>query len=357
MASSAKVYISAYLVRNGEKTVGCTVKSSVIDGVRTSRLIGFDLNPCVDDYLKVIQLVGDTSLDGFIIPDILLLVKTDDFFRGKFTGIETKRENRLRKQYTLKRGEKKVSVFTSERVQFSRNMDNRFDVTSLKTLLGGAEWQPVSKISDVKQGASSSTGATTIISKSTGAVKKDIANKPAEKKKKRVSVKFQNVEPEGDILYQTLHASGETKYLEKYGDLFDAPSGLIVNCISADAHMGKGIATMFAVKYPDDKIALGLQNLRVGVTYFFGKHDIVQRGYLVTKDVYSSKPTEIAIQACLKSLFHYCMKNAVKEVHMPRIASGLDRMDWVKIREMVISSIGELSLKCVVYVWNGAENS
>lgn len=137
MASSARVFISSYLIRDNDRSVGVTVKSVVDGEIRNGKIIGFDMSPDVSKYTKIIQTSGDASLDGIIIPDAKLLVKIDDFFKGSFLGVEVKREVKLRKTFNINRGGRKVSIFTLERVRFEKASNVKIDFSALKKYVGG----------------------------------------------------------------------------------------------------------------------------------------------------------------------------------------------------------------------------
>lgn len=343
MASNVRGFIGSYLIRDGEKTVGCTVKSNVVDGVRNGRIIGFNLNPSVDEYFKIVQLSGDSSLDGMIIPDTSLLVKIDDFFKGQFVGIEIRKEVRLRKQYTVNRNGKTVQIFSMERMHYERVNYDKLDLDSLKTFVGGDTWEPVTRTRLNKDKINEKTGDAKVIRTDTSVHK----GKKGEEKKKKIASVFK--EPEEIKMYEKLNSAGSTIIIEKIGNLFSIESGLIVNCISADVHMGAGIAKDFDRKFRLDKETLKMKKTKVGVAYIINDDTAVSRGYLVTKDTYDSKPTEDTMRSCLKSLFRQCERARIREVFMPKIGCGLDKMKWEDVRQWIEEYIDGKDLKVVIF--------
>ena len=56
---------------------------------------------------------------------------------------------------------------------------------------------------------------------------------------------------------------------------------------------------------------------------------------LVTKEKFSDKPSYQSIKESLKEMRTHCIDNNVDIISMPRIASGLDKMEWNVIHGML----------------------
>lgn len=263
MVSSGKPFFGSYLVRDGDKAVGCAVKSSVTNGVRSGKLLGFDISPDVTKYRRIVVLSGDPNLDGMLIPDTSILVKISDFFAGKFSGFEIGRESKLYDKYTLIRDGVRVKVSETERIRYERVPRSNLDLESLKSYVGGESWQPTKRRNknendkvDKNSEGKRETGSE---SKKEVKVKKTVSQVNVEGKHKRTvvsSVDSISQDASTDVDVERRDASGSLIYSEVHGDLFEVETGLILNCISADAHMGAGIAKRFAEEFPDDKILL-----------------------------------------------------------------------------------------------------
>lgn len=61
--------------------------------------------------------------------------------------------------------------------------------------------------------------------------------------------------------------------------------------------------------------------------------------YLVTKQRYFEKPTYETFQSAWNSFLNLAYKHKIKMVLVPRLASGLDRLEWPQVRSMMKSSV------------------
>lgn len=129
-------------------------------------------------------------------------------------------------------------------------------------------------------------------------------------------------------------------------DLFALPGDYVLaHCISADARMGKGIAAEFVRRFdlrPLQEQA-ARQPLEIG--------SCVRQGRvmnLVTKAKYFNKPTYASLTEALHSLREVCEADGVTRLAMPRIGSGLDRLRWEKVREIVLDVFADSPIEIVV---------
>lgn len=116
------------------------------------------------------------------------------------------------------------------------------------------------------------------------------------------------------------------------GDLFTSENSL-AHCVSADLHMGAGIATIFKKKYNNiDK--LKKQNIKTGgVCTLKNKERFIF--YLVTKNKYYEKPKIEDLEKCLINLFEFLIKNDIRKISMPRIGCGLDKLNWNDVEKII----------------------
>ena len=123
-------------------------------------------------------------------------------------------------------------------------------------------------------------------------------------------------------------------YQETYGDLFQVDKKYyLAHCISADFALGKGIAVEFNKRY-DMKKKLHNQ--------FIVNDDCWPTCYmidnvfnLVTKEKYWHKPTYQTLRAALVDMRKHIERYDIKYVAMPMIGSGLDRLEWYKVSEII----------------------
>jgi len=136
------------------------------------------------------------------------------------------------------------------------------------------------------------------------------------------------------------------RFNEIEGDLFTLPDDYILaHCISADAKMGKGIAAEFVRRFDLKplKERAARELLEIGACYREGR---VMN--LVTKANYFNKPTYKSLAQAVRSLRENCESAAVAQLAMPRIGSGLDRLRWEKVREIVKKEFADTEIEIVV---------
>lgn len=110
-----------------------------------------------------------------------------------------------------------------------------------------------------------------------------------------------------------------------FSSYFDETFSL-VHCVSKDFVMSEGIAIQFKNIYGkvDELMA---QNKLVGELAFlkFNGQYII---YLITKLKYNIRPTYESLFNTLKYLKKFCCSHNIKKLAMPKIACGLDQLDW-----------------------------
>lgn len=124
------------------------------------------------------------------------------------------------------------------------------------------------------------------------------------------------------------------------GNLFElAVNKPKVHCVSADLAMGAGIAKEFRERYGKPALPDGCTRLYAGVCLMQLPNVPQDRApifHLVTKLRYQMKPTEDSLGTALQALRKLLEDVGLKEVWMPKIACGLDRMDWdTQVRPLV----------------------
>jgi O-acetyl-ADP-ribose deacetylase (regulator of RNase III) len=142
---------------------------------------------------------------------------------------------------------------------------------------------------------------------------------------------------------------------EKYGDLFGALNDdeeectSLAHCVSLDLAMGRGIAKEFKMRFGGVE-ELKRKATKVGETVSL---DLSREGqcvyYMITKEKYFGKPTYETLGAALESLKDLCVTNGTRRVAMPRIGCGLDRLDWPRVRDLILETFSGTKMEIVVY--------
>lgn len=129
----------------------------------------------------------------------------------------------------------------------------------------------------------------------------------------------------------------EAKY-----DVFQAPEYYhLAHCISADAEMGMGIAVKFVRRFPEITI-LRTQKNEVGTCKKVGR--IFN---LITKEKYNHKPTYKTMENALFSMRKQCENEKIMFLAMPQIGCGLDKLQWSKVRQLIIDVFTDMDIKIV----------
>lgn len=117
-------------------------------------------------------------------------------------------------------------------------------------------------------------------------------------------------------------------------DLFTVPQGYyLAHCISADFALGAGIAKTF-----DSVYNMRYKLFREYSTYEYCGGDalMVDNVFnLVTKPKCYHKPTYESLREALESMRDQMEMLAITKVAMPRIASGLDKLDANRVYDII----------------------
>lgn len=130
------------------------------------------------------------------------------------------------------------------------------------------------------------------------------------------------------------------KLNEQKGNLFNLDDKYsLAHCISLDCAMGAGIAVEFDKRFYGMKtwlkkiIKANGYNYPIAIPAF--KDGKLKVFNLVTKEKYWDKPTYDTITKCIEQMAEYCERHNIKYLAMPKIGCGLDRLSWVKVREII----------------------
>lgn len=137
------------------------------------------------------------------------------------------------------------------------------------------------------------------------------------------------------------------------GDVFSAKDCVFMQCISADIACGQGIAVEFNRHF----------DTRNKLREYFGsmllRWDLGDHGFslyctpvlnLITKRRYFDKPTETTLKNALRDAADTCKELDIHKIAMPRIACGLDRMDWqAQVKTAIMEAFSGTDVDITVY--------
>ena len=133
---------------------------------------------------------------------------------------------------------------------------------------------------------------------------------------------------------QGVQISSGFSLTEVRGDLFAAPrDSSLCHCVSRDFRLGKGIAKLFREKFGriDELKASGAKVGEVAVL----KENNRFIYNLVTKEVYSGKPSYDTLRRSLERMKDHAVSHGVTSLSMPLIGCGLDGLSWPAVRTLV----------------------
>ncbi|QGQ95983.1 hypothetical protein EHS13_14415 [Paenibacillus psychroresistens] len=136
------------------------------------------------------------------------------------------------------------------------------------------------------------------------------------------------------------------KLTEIKKDLFDMPEEYhLAHCISSDAAMGAGIAVLFKKKFNlSILIKLAKQNeLEIGTCRRVDK--ILN---LITKKNYWNKPTYDSLTNAIVSMKQVCLSEGINKIAMPEIGCGLDKLQWSKVKEIILDIFSDTEMEIIV---------
>lgn len=133
----------------------------------------------------------------------------------------------------------------------------------------------------------------------------------------------------------------------EHRDLFTVPQGYyLAHCISADFALGAGIAKTFDEVY---NMRLKLYRDYDGYVYEGGDALIVDNVFnLVTKPRCYHKPTYDAVREALEMMRSIMELSAITKLAMPKIASGLDRLDWDAVYEIICEVFEDTDIEILI---------
>lgn len=130
-------------------------------------------------------------------------------------------------------------------------------------------------------------------------------------------------------------------------DLFTMPQGYyLAHCISADFALGAGIAKKFDEVY---NMRFKLFRNYDNYTYDGGDALLCDNVFnLVTKAKYWHKPTYDSVREALEMMKEQLDFLGATKLAMPKIASGLDRLEWTKVYEIICEVFEDTDVEIVI---------
>lgn len=134
---------------------------------------------------------------------------------------------------------------------------------------------------------------------------------------------------------------------EEVKDLFTVDSTYyLAQCISADFGMGRGIAIAFNDHFDMKNKLIAKYGRRAPRCPTCLLYDHVFN--LVTKQRYWGKPTYDTMRHALVEMRDYVRELNIKKIAMPRIGCGLDKLDWVRVKELIEEVFANVDVEILI---------
>lgn len=133
-----------------------------------------------------------------------------------------------------------------------------------------------------------------------------------------------------------------------YGDLFTEENASLGHCISRDFAMSKGIAKEMKERFMRDLRHISGQYIvgNVAVVHLPDNRFIYN---LITKERYWEKPTYDSLRTALVAMRKHIVAHGVREVAMPLIGCGLDRLEWAHVSDLIEDVFCEIKISFRIY--------
>ena len=122
------------------------------------------------------------------------------------------------------------------------------------------------------------------------------------------------------------------------GNLFNCPHNYsMAHCISADAKMSKGIALQFVDKFPElVSLRKKVNIIGTAIAICVGNRIVYN---LVTKPRFWMKPLVHTLESCLKSMLDHALAHGIKDICVPKLASGCDNLNFNDVVMPVLEKV------------------
>ena len=143
-----------------------------------------------------------------------------------------------------------------------------------------------------------------------------------------------------------------TNVLIKQRNLLENKKLNFAHCVSSDLSMSAGIATQFLRLFPELKdIRSQHPKLPPGsLLAHFSRQNNNWIYNLVTKANHKDKPTYSTLHKCLCRMKSHMLVNGVREINLPQIGCGLDKLEWKNVLILLIHVFSGSGIQVNIYL-------
>ena len=143
-------------------------------------------------------------------------------------------------------------------------------------------------------------------------------------------------------------ATAINNYQEVIGNVFDSKDS-IAHCVSAGFKMSAGISRLFKRKFPT-KYPTELDHSYTPLWHQCLSETRRNLHHVVTKQKYFKKPTYRTLRVALERMRTHAENNSIPRISMPCIGTGLDQLDWVKVKLLIQETFCTSPVQVLVYL-------
>ena len=136
--------------------------------------------------------------------------------------------------------------------------------------------------------------------------------------------------------------------IEEYRDLFKVDeSYYLAHCIASDLCLGAGIAVPMQEEFGlRAKIKASGESTKSPTCILTGRVF-----NLITKPKSYGKPTYSSLLMSLEKMREIVVREHITKVAMPRIGCGLDRLEWIQVKHLIVETFRDVDIEILVCIW------
>lgn len=140
------------------------------------------------------------------------------------------------------------------------------------------------------------------------------------------------------------------KLYEVTGNIFDVAHCSFAHCISRDMYVGSGMSLQFHRHYVNWIRDVQAQGAGVGEVAILERADGHFVYNLVIKEKHYHYPALLALTLSLNATKDHMLRNGVRRLAIPRLACGLDGLDWAEVKKAICSIFKDtIDIEITVY--------
>ena len=142
----------------------------------------------------------------------------------------------------------------------------------------------------------------------------------------------------------------------KKENILNIKAEALVNSVNLKGVMGKGVALAFKNAFPENyklyKKACENGDIDIGKVFVTETHQLFPK-YIVnfpTKKHWRFPSKYEYIKLGMEDLVHWLEKEDVKSIAIPPLGSGNGKLDWIKVKEIIISHLNTLQKRLEIII-------